>query len=136
NDFKSLTLNNVSFEYDTDSPILIKNFSQTIHKGGKLALLGPSGIGKTTVLQLILGDLTPTAGQIKINDFDIAQVQEHRQKLFSVLNQKPFLFNTTLMNNVRLGNEGKSDVEVKQALERVGLKDLVESLPDKYNTLV
>lgn len=136
NDFKSLTLNNVSFEYDTDSPILIKNFSQTIHKGEKLALLGPSGIGKTTVLQLILGDLTPTAGQIKINDYDIAQVQEHRQKLFSVLNQKPFLFNTTLMNNVRLGNEGKSDVEVKQALERVGLKDLVESLPDKYNTLV
>lgn len=136
NDFKSLTLNNVSFEYDTDSPILIKNFSQTIHKGEKLALLGPSGIGKTTVLQLILGDLTPTAGQIKINDYDIAQVQEHRQKLFSVLNQKPFLFNTTLMNNVRLGNEGKSDVEVKQALERVGLTDLVESLPDKYNTLV
>src|SRR5699024_11530116 len=71
-----------------------------------------------------------------INDFDIAQVQERRQKLFSVLNQKPFLFNTTLMNNVRLGNEGKSDVEVKQALERVGLKDLVKSLPDKYNTLV
>ena len=85
---------------------------------------------------MILGDLTPTAGQIKINDYDIAQVQEHRQKLFSVLNQKPFLFNTTLMNNVRLGNEGKSDIEVKQALERVGLKDLVESLPDKYNTLV
>ena len=135
-DFKSLTLDNVSFEYDTDSPILIKNFSQTIHKGEKLALLGPSGIGKTTVLQLILGDLTPTSGQIKINDYDIAQIQENRQKLFSVLNQKPFLFNTTLMNNVRLGNEGKSDVEVKQALERVGLKDLVESLPDKYNTLV
>ncbi len=136
NAFKSLTLDKVSFEYDTDSPILIKNFSQTIHKGEKLALLGPSGIGKTTILQLILGDLTPTAGQIKINDYDIAQIQEHRQKLFSVLNQKPFLFNTTLMNNVRLGNEGKSDVEVKQALERVGLKDLVESLPDKYNTLV
>ena len=98
--------------------------------------MGPSGIGKTTILQLILGDLTPTAGEIKINDYDIAQIQEHRQKLFSVLNQKPFLFNTTLMNNVRLGNEGKSDIEVKQALERVGLKDLVESLPDKYNTLV
>ncbi|GEO65374.1 thiol reductant ABC exporter subunit CydC [Companilactobacillus nantensis] len=135
-DFKELTLDKITFEYDSDSPILIKNFSQKIKRGEKLALLGPSGIGKTTVLQLILGDLSPQQGQIKINDLDISQIQENREKIFSVLNQKPFLFNTTLMNNVRLGNEQKSDAEVKMALERVGLKDLVESLPDKYNTIV
>lgn len=135
-DFTSLTLNNITFEYDADSPILIKNFSQKINKGEKLALLGPSGIGKTTILQLILGDLSPQQGQIRINDFDISQVQASREQLFSVLNQKPFLFNTTLMNNVRLGNESRSDAEVKKAIERVGLKDLVESLPDKYNTIV
>lgn len=135
-DFTSLTLDNITFEYDADSPILIKNFSQKIKKGEKLALLGPSGIGKTTILQLILGDLSPQQGQIRINDFDISQVQASREQLFSVLNQKPFLFNTTLMNNVRLGNESRSDAEVKKAIERVGLKDLVESLPDKYNTIV
>lgn len=136
NDFETLDLNQVTFEYDDDSPILIKNFSQTIKRGEKVALLGPSGIGKTTILQLILGDLSPQQGQIKINDLNIAQIQEKREQLFSVLNQKPFLFNTTLMNNVRLGNEKKSDTEVKKAIERVGLKDLVESLPDKYNTIV
>lgn len=135
-DFTSLTLDNITFEYDADSPILIKNFSQKIKKGEKLALLGPSGIGKTTILQLVLGDLSPQQGQIRINDFDISQVQASREQLFSVLNQKPFLFNTTLMNNVRLGNESRSDAEVKKAIERVGLKDLVESLPDKYNTIV
>lgn len=135
-DFESLKINNITFEYDSNSPILIKNFSQDIHRGEKLALLGPSGIGKTTILQLILGDLRPQQGQISINGFDISQVQANREQLFSVLNQKPFLFNTTLMNNVRLGNEKKSDAEVKKALERVGLKDLVESLPDKYETLV
>lgn len=134
--FESLKVDNITFEYDSNSPILIKNFSQEIHKGEKLALLGPSGIGKTTILQLILGDLRPQQGQISINGYDISQVQANREKLFSVLNQKPFLFNTTLMNNVRLGNEKKSDAEVKKALERVGLKDLVESLPDKYETLV
>lgn len=134
--FESLKIDNITFEYDSNSPILIKNFSQEIHKGEKLALLGPSGIGKTTILQLILGDLRPQQGQISINGYDISQVQANREKLFSVLNQKPFLFNTTLMNNVRLGNEKKSDSEVKKALERVGLKDLVESLPDKYETLV
>jgi len=135
-DFKTLTLNHVDFEYDTDSPVLIKNFSQTITKGEKLALLGPSGIGKTTILQLILGDLTPQNGHIKINDLDVAQIQKNREKIYSVLNQKPFLFNTTLLNNVRLGNENKTDSEVKKAIERVGLKDLIESLPNKYNTIV
>jgi len=85
---------------------------------------------------LILGDLSPQQGQIRINDLDISQIQEKRENIFSVLNQKPFLFNTTLMNNVRLGNEHKSDAEVKKAIERVGLKPLVESLPDKYNTIV
>ena len=135
-DFQTLTLDNITFEYDADSPILIKNFSQSIRQGEKLALLGPSGIGKTTILQLILGDLSPQQGQIRINDLNISQIQKNREKIFSVLNQKPFLFNTTLMNNVRLGNEQKSDAEVKKALERVGLRDLVESLPDKYETIV
>ena len=135
-DFESISVDNITFEYDSNSPILIKNFSQTIKKGEKLALLGPSGIGKTTILQLILGDLSPQQGQIRINDLDISQIQEKRENIFSVLNQKPFLFNTTLMNNVRLGNEHKSDAEVKKAIERVGLKPLVESLPDKYNTIV
>ncbi|GAB5056488.1 thiol reductant ABC exporter subunit CydC [Companilactobacillus alimentarius] len=135
-DFQQLDLQHVSFEYDTDSPILIKDFSQTITRGEKLALLGPSGIGKTTILQLILGDLIPQKGTIEINNLNVQQIQTSREKIFSVLNQKPFLFNTTLMNNVRLGNEKRSDAEVKQALERVGLKPLVETLPDKYNTLV
>ena len=135
-DFDSISVDNITFEYDSNSPILIKNFSQQIKKGEKLALLGPSGIGKTTILQLILGDLSPQQGQIRINNLDISQIQEKRESIFSVLNQKPFLFNTTLMNNVRLGNEHKSDAEVKKAIERVGLKPLVESLPDKYNTIV
>ncbi|KRL67181.1 thiol reductant ABC exporter subunit CydC [Companilactobacillus versmoldensis] len=135
-DFNGLDLENVSFEYSSDSPILIKNFTQKITKGEKLALLGPSGIGKTTILQLILGDLIPQKGTITVNDLNVQQIQDHREQIFSVLNQNPFLFNTSVMNNVRLGNEDKSDSEVKEALARVGLKDLLDSLPDKYNTSV
>lgn len=135
-DFKSLELNDINFEYSSDSPILIKHFTQNIKRGEKLALLGPSGIGKTTILQLILGDLIPQSGQIKINNMDIQKIQKNRDKIFSVLNQNPFLFNTSVINNVRLGNENRSDADVIEAIERVGLKDLIESLPDKYNTNV
>ena len=135
-DFTGIDLENVSFEYASDSPILIKDFSQKIDKGEKIALLGPSGIGKTTILQLILGDLIPQKGSITVNDMDVQKIQDHRERIFSVLNQNPFLFNTSVMNNVRLGNEDKTDAEVKKALERVGLKDLLDSLPEKYNTSV
>lgn len=135
-DFNEINLDNVNFEYSSDSPILIKNFSQKIKKGEKLALLGPSGIGKTTILQLILGDLVPQKGSITVNDLNVQEIQEHREKIFSVLNQNPFLFNTSVINNVRLGNEDKTDAEVKEALARVGLKDLIDSLPEKYNTSV
>lgn len=123
-DFNGINLDNVSFEYSSDSPILIKDFSQQIHKGEKLALLGPSGIGKTTILQLILGDLVPQKGSITVNDLNVQEIQEHREQIFSVLNQNPFLFNTSVINNVRLGNEDKSDSEVKEALARVGLKEI------------
>ncbi|WP_300560466.1 thiol reductant ABC exporter subunit CydC [Companilactobacillus sp.] len=135
-DFNDISLDHVSFEYASDSPILINDFSQHIAKGEKLALLGPSGIGKTTILQLILGDLVPQKGSIKVNDLDVQQIQVKRETIFSVLNQNPFLFNTSVMNNVRLGNEDKTDAEVKEALARVGLKDLLDSLPEKYNTSV
>ncbi|WP_230912755.1 thiol reductant ABC exporter subunit CydC [Agrilactobacillus fermenti] len=135
-DFQQLTLKQLQFEYDADSPVLIKDFNQTLKRGEKMAVLGPSGTGKTTLLQLILGDLTPQSGEILVNDTNVLALQNERAQLFSVLNQSPFLFNTSIMNNVRMGNEQASDAEVKAVLEKVQLKDLIESLPDKYDTVV
>ncbi|MFD1672398.1 thiol reductant ABC exporter subunit CydC [Agrilactobacillus yilanensis] len=134
--FQQLTLKDLTFEYDADSPLLINHFNQTLKKGEKMAVLGPSGTGKTTLLQLILGDLTPQHGNVLVDNIDISALQNDRSKLFSVLNQKPFLFDTTIMNNVRMGNEQASDDAVKAVLDKVNLKDKIEALPDQYNTIV
>lgn len=134
--FDTLDMSNLQFEYDADSPMLIKNFNQKLHRGEKLALIGPSGTGKTTLLQLIVGDLAPQKGAVTVNGINVRALQNERRHLFAFLNQQPFLFNTSIMNNVRLGNEHKSDADIKEAIAQVGMKKLVESLPKGYDTSV
>lgn len=135
-DFQTLTIQNLQFEYDATTPVLVRNFNQTIQRGEKLALIGPSGSGKTTLLQLINGDLAPQKGAVLINQINVRALQNNRQQLFAFLNQQPFLFNTSILNNVRLGNENKSDQQVRDAIAAVKMQDLVESLPQGYDTSV
>lgn len=135
-DFQTLTIQNLQFEYDATTPVLVRNFNQTIQRGEKLALIGPSGSGKTTLLQLINGDLAPQKGAVLVNQINVRALQNNRQQLFAFLNQQPFLFNTSILNNVRLGNENKSDQQVRDAIAAVKMQDLVESLPQGYNTSV
>lgn len=135
-DFQTLTIQNLQFEYDATTPVLVRNFNQTIQRGEKLALIGPSGSGKTTLLQLINGDLTPQKGAVLVNQINVRALQNNRQQLFAFLNQQPFLFNTSILNNVRLGNENKSDQQVRDAIAAVKMQDLVESLPQGYDTSV
>ena len=135
-DFQTLTIQNLQFKYDATTPVLVRNFNQTIQRGEKLALIGPSGSGKTTLLQLINGDLAPQKGAVLVNQINVRALQNNRQQLFAFLNQQPFLFNTSILNNVRLGNENKSDQQVRDAIAAVKMQDLVESLPQGYDTSV
>ncbi|GKQ43422.1 amino acid ABC transporter ATP-binding protein [Companilactobacillus sp. RD055328] len=135
-DKTDIKIDNVSFNYSSESKELITDFSQVIPNGNKLAIIGPSGSGKTTILQLLMGDLQAIKGKITINDVDVLQLQDQRTELFSVLNQDPFLFNTSVMNNIRLGNEHATEEQVKEAIQRVGMKETIEKLPQKYDTLV
>ncbi|MGR3742508.1 thiol reductant ABC exporter subunit CydC [Companilactobacillus sp. DQM5] len=132
----SIKINDISFKYSNESSELISSFSQEIPAGSNLAIIGPSGSGKTTILQLLMGDLRPIKGSITINDIDVLSLQTQRSEIFSVLNQNPFLFNTSVMNNIRLGNQQASDTQVVDALKKVGMLNTIEKLPDKLNTLV
>lgn len=134
--FKELKINQLTFKYQDGNRNVVKHISMNIHPGEKIALLGPSGTGKSTFLKLVVGDLTPTDGEVLINGQNILNLQSVRSSLFGILDQQPYLFDTTVMNNVRLGNTNASDQQVKDALAAVGLKDLIESLPDKYDTEV
>ncbi|MDE3283144.1 thiol reductant ABC exporter subunit CydC [Lacticaseibacillus casei] len=134
--FKTVQLKQVSFRYTPTDPELITDIDLTVYAGEKMAILGPSGMGKTTLLQLVLGDLTPTTGQVLIDGEDVLTYQEHRTNLFAVLDQSPFLFSTSIINNVRLGNENASDEEVAAALKAVKLDKLIAQLPNGMDSSV
>lgn len=134
--FTTLRLQNLGFQYDASAPQLIEQVDLTLQRDEKVAILGPSGMGKTTLLQLVLGDLTPTRGQVLVDDTTVLAYQDHRAALFAVLDQSPFLFNTSIQNNVRLGNEQATDAAVAQALAAVQLDQLVAHLPQGVATPV
>ncbi|AKF74849.1 thiol reductant ABC exporter subunit CydC [Bacillus velezensis] len=131
----TLTFDNVTFSYDQHSHVLDR-FSFTLRQGEKMALLGRSGSGKSTSLALIEGALVPDSGKVMLNGLETAAVQEQISSAVAVLNQKPHLFNTSIMNNIRLGNGKASDEDVKRAARQVKLHDYIESLPDGYETSV
>ncbi|WP_125582435.1 thiol reductant ABC exporter subunit CydC [Levilactobacillus cerevisiae] len=135
-DLPELKLDHVSFTYQGAQREVIDDLSLELHPGEKLALLGPSGTGKSTLLKLILGDEQPSAGQVTLNGVPIAQLQQQRAQLFGVLDQQPYLFDTTVMNNVRLGNLNATDEEVHAAVKAVELDDLIGRLPQGYDTEV
>lgn len=134
--FSQLQVAKLKFTYPEGTRPIFKQLSLTLKAGEKVALLGPSGTGKSTLLKLILGDLQPNAGTVQLNDIPIARLQNERAQLFGVLDQQPYLFNTTIMNNVRMGNLKATDDQVKAALKAVELDHLIKSLPDGYETVV
>lgn len=134
--FNQLVIDHVDFQYaDSRQPVL-QQLSLQIEAGEKIALLGPSGTGKSTLLKLILGDEHPTAGSIKINGTDIAQLQAERANLFGVLDQQPYLFDTSILNNIRLGNLSATEAQVQKVLDEVELTSLIASLPAGIQTQV
>ncbi|KJW11644.1 thiol reductant ABC exporter subunit CydC [Levilactobacillus spicheri] len=132
----TLRVDHLNFTYAGAQRQVISDLSLTVKPGEKLALLGPSGTGKSTLLKLILGDEQPTSGQVTLNGVPVARLQDQRAQLFGVLDQQPYLFNTTVMNNVRLGNLKATDEDVRRVIKAVELDDLIGSLPDGYNTQV
>lgn len=128
----TIVLSNVTFRYDQQ--VIITHMNLEIAPGEKIALLGRSGSGKTTLLKLITGDLTPTVGQVQIGQQSVARLQPQLASLIAVLDQQAYLFDTTIMNNVRMGNPYATDDQIKVAIQKAGLQPLIDSLPDKYET--
>ncbi|MDN6802607.1 MAG: thiol reductant ABC exporter subunit CydC [Bifidobacterium mongoliense] len=126
---RTIDFDHVTFAYTPDDPPLLDDFTLHITTGQKVALLGPSGEGKTTILQLLLGDLLPQSGEIRVNGIPVRALQDARSAIFGYLNQAPFVFNTTIAANIRLGVPEASDARLWKALEDVRLDAQVKAMP-------
>jgi ATP-binding cassette subfamily B protein len=131
-----IELRDVSFSYDNNTPIL-DHISFTAKQGEVTALVGASGSGKTSILKLVSRLYDYDEGCILIDGYDIKRVSP--ASLFSkiaIVFQEVTLFNTSILENIRIGNSQASDEEVKKAARLANCEDFIEKLPDGYHTLV
>jgi len=127
---------NVSFAYNKDAKVL-KDVSFTAKQGEVTALVGISGSGKTSVLRLISRLYDYDTGSILIDGKDIKNIStESLFKNVSIVFQDVTLFNTSIMENIRLGRESATDEEVKEAARLANCMDFIKKLPDGFNTLI
>ncbi|MBF1260517.1 MAG: ABC transporter ATP-binding protein [Lachnoanaerobaculum sp.] len=127
---------NVSFAYNKDAKVL-KDVSFTAKQGEVTALVGISGSGKTSVLRLISRLYDYDTGSILIDGKDIKNIStESLFKNVSIVFQDVTLFNTSIMENIRLGRESATDEEVREAARLANCMDFIEKLPDGFNTLI
>jgi ATP-binding cassette subfamily C protein CydC len=127
---------NLQYRYPGTEKLILRGLDLEIKPGEKLAILGRSGAGKSTFASLIRGDRQPTAGKITLNGVATDEFGDGIAKYIGVVHQSPYLFNTTVLNNVRLGNEDATEDQVWSVLERVGLAEMVKSLPKGLDTMV
>jgi len=132
----SVTFKNVSFHYDEKRKI-IKDISFKIYPNQTVAIVGPTGAGKSTISKIFFRFYDPTSGTILIDNQDIRKVtQKSLRKQIAVVPQDTVLFNETLFYNISYGNPNSSNEEIVRVTKMAKLHDFIESLPDGYNTIV
>jgi ATP-binding cassette, subfamily B, bacterial len=116
---------------------VLDNFNLKIKPGEKIALIGPSGAGKTTVIKLLLRNFDLTGGHIRIDDQDISAVtQESLWKSISLVPQDPVLFHRSLKENIRYGRPGATEAEIIKASKLAHCHEFISDLPEGYDTFV
>jgi len=136
NSNSEITFKNISFGYRPDR-IIIKNISFHLAKGKSLAIVGPTGAGKSTISKLLFRFYDPNEGEILINDENIKNFkQDSLRKSIGIVPQDTVLFNDTIYYNISYGNPEASHDEIINAAKIAGIHDFIESIPDKYQTIV
>jgi len=131
-----VTFENVQFGYNEDK-IIINNFSADIKPGQKVAIVGPTGAGKTTIVKLIMRFYELNGGRILIDGHDIKEfTREDLRDNFGMVLQDTWLFSGTIMENIRYGRLDASDKEVIEAAKSAHVHRFIKTLPDGYNMMI
>ncbi len=127
----------VSFAYEGSDRPVIKDFSMTAHPGQKVAIVGPTGAGKTTLVNLLMRFNEINRGDIRIDDVSIHDLtRENIHDLFCMVLQDTWLFEGTIKENLIYNQTHLTDEDVEQACEAVGLHHFIQTLPEGYETLL
>ena len=136
NENLEISFKNISFGYHTNRSI-IKNLSFDLPKGKSLAIVGPTGAGKSTISKLLFRFYDPVSGEIIINNKNIKYYkQDELRKIIGIVPQDTVLFNDTIYYNINYGKPSATKEEIIQAAKIAGIHDFIESIPEKYNTIV
>ncbi|MCZ6874629.1 MAG: ABC transporter ATP-binding protein [bacterium] len=127
---------NVTFGYSPDTSVL-RNFSLHVQPGESVALVGASGAGKSTLINLLLRFYVPTKGQIRLDGYPIEQLElAFLRQQIALVQQEPFLFSTTVGENIRYGRPAASPEAIEQAARAANIHDFIATLPQGYDTPV
>ncbi len=132
----NVTFDHVSFGYDPEN-IIIKDFSAEIKQGQRVAIVGPTGAGKTTIVKLLMRFYELNSGHIYIDGTDITDYsREDLRKMFGMVLQDTWLYSGSIMDNIRYGRMDASDKEVRAAAKAANIDHFIRSQPKGYDTPV
>ena len=132
----NLEFKNVKFGYDKDK-LIIKNFTADAKSGEKIAIVGPTGAGKTTIVNLLMKFYEINSGDIIIDGHSINNLtRENIHDLFTMVLQDTWIFEGTIKENIRYNNKDVTDDEIIEACKKVGLHHLIKTLPKGYDTVL
>ena len=132
----NIEFNNIKFSYDKEKPI-IKNFSASVKNGQKIAIVGPTGAGKTTMVNLLMKFYNIDDGDITIDGRSIHELtRENIHSLFTMVLQDTWLFNGTLRENIVFNKKNVSDKDVMNVCDKIGLSHFIKTLPEGLDTMI
>jgi ABC-type multidrug transport system fused ATPase/permease subunit len=131
----AIEFRDVSFSYNHEEAIL-DGLSFAVKPGQKAAIVGRSGAGKSTIINLLCRFYDPQKGSITLDGLDLRNIKLHSlRKSIGLVSQEIVLFNTTIMENIKYGNPRATDDDILEAVRRAHIHELIESLPEKYDTV-
>ena len=132
----AVTFQNVCFSYEAETPV-IRDFTLAAPNGRKVALVGATGSGKTTIVNLLMRFYDIESGEIRINGQDIRDVsRESLRRNIAIVLQDTVLFSDTVRNNLKYGNDSAAEEQLKAAVEMSQCRDMIGLLPQGYDTVL